>query len=174
MNSVNNSNIIKPLIKIILFLSIFISLQMLYEKVDGIWFKYLIVDEVTAKTATYLINLFTPEISVKAIGNQLIADNVHLNILNGCNGLEVMFLFIPAMIITPLTLRSKLLGLLIGVPYIYLLNQARLMALFYSFRVNQSLFWSLHNTIAPILLIALTVLFLGYWLSRNQKEFHSI
>lgn len=167
--SLRNNTFLKPLIQIGIFLGIFVALRTLYEIGSGLLHKHLFIDEMTAKTAAYLINLITPEVGVQAISTHLSTQSASLNIANGCNGLEVMFLFIAAMIIAPIYKRAKLFGLLLGISYIFILNQIRILALFYSFRVNQALFWNLHSTIAPIMLIALTVLFMGYWLSRHQQ-----
>jgi exosortase/archaeosortase family protein len=80
-----------------------------------------------------------------------------------------MFIYIAAIAIAPLNVYSKITGLLIGIPYIFMLNQLRLVALFFTYRMNQSFFSSLHSTVAPILLITLTMLFFSYWLSLHQK-----
>ena len=167
--SLKNNRFLKSLIKVILFLSVFLTLQALYEIAAGKWFNLLFIDEMTAMVSTKLINCITPEIDLQTVGTNLGTSVGSLNIANGCNGLEVMFLFMAAMAIAPINKRAKLFGLLLGILYIFILNQLRILALFYSFRVNQPLFWSLHGTIAPIMLIALTVLFMGYWLSWHQQ-----
>jgi exosortase family protein XrtM len=172
--SLKNNRFFKPLIQIGLFLGIFASLQLLYGMLAVTWVNHLLIDEITVKTAAQLISWVTPKVGVQAIGTHLSTQTDSLNIANGCNGLEVMFLLIAAMSVAPLSWRAKLMGLIIGIPYIFILNQVRLMALFYSFRTDEVLFWNLHSTIAPVLLIALTVLFLGNWLSCYQQDGGSI
>lgn len=161
-------NINQPFVQIILFLGIFALLQTLYGLTNGTWFERLVIDNITVKTAAFLINEMTPSLNVLAINTHLSAVGGGINVANGCNGLEVMFILVAAMLIAPLNCRAKLWGLLLGIPYIFILNQARLIALFYTFRTNKLLFSSLHGTVAPILLIALTIMFFSYWLSRHQ------
>lgn len=166
---IKNNPFYQPLYQIVLFLGIFISLQTLYGLTNGTWFERLVIDDMTVKTAAQLIDWITPEVGIHAVGTHLSAFGGGINIANGCTGLEVMFMLLSAMTIAPLNRHAKLWGLLLGIPYIFMLNQVRLIALFYTFRMNKPLFSSLHSTVAPILLVALTVLFFAYWLSRHQQ-----
>ena len=47
-----------------------------------------------------------------------------------------------------------------------MLNQARIVALFFANRADAELFDALHGMIAPLLLIACSLLFFLYWLQR--------
>lgn len=166
---IKNSPFYQPLIQIFSFLGIFISLQTLYGLTGGTWFERLVIDDMTVKTTAILIGWISPEVGIQSSGTHLSAFGGGINIADGCTGLEVMFMLMSAIVIAPLNRRGKLWGLLLGIPYIFMLNQLRLIALFYSFRLNKPLFLTLHSTVAPILLTALTVLFFAYWLSLHQQ-----
>ena len=159
----------QPILIIILFLGIVILLQTLYGFADGTWFQRILIEDVTVKTTASLINWVSPSIGVEAENTHLNAAGGGINVANGCNGLEVMFIFFAAMTIAPLNLYSKVLGLLFGIPYIFILNQIRLLALFFTYRMNKSFFSTLHSTVAPVLLMAFTILSFVYWLSRHHK-----
>jgi exosortase family protein XrtM len=169
IDQVKSTNIRQSLLLIILFLGLFFLLQILYGLANGTWLQRMLIEELTVKTAASLINWISPTVGVVAMKTHLNAIGGGVNVANGCNGLEVMFIYIAAIAIAPLNVYSKITGLLIGIPYIFILNQLRLVALFFTYRMNKSFFSSLHSTIAPILLITLTMLFFAYWLSRHQK-----
>jgi exosortase family protein XrtM len=163
-----------PALQACLFLLIFASLQAiwLYTR-DGIIGK-VIIENVTVKFSVMLINLLTPSIGAFANNTHISAQGGGINVINGCEGVEVIFLLIAAMLVAPLTLKQKVLGLTLGIPYVYLLNQGRLIAMFYAVRSDKALFNMLHGTIAPVLLIGFTVLFFSYWLSRHPTSRSSV
>ena len=70
------------------------------------------------------------------------------------------------MLIAPLSWRNKLLGMMIGVLYVFVMNQIRLVVMFYAIRTDRQLFETVHGLIGPILLVAMTGLFFAYWLTK--------
>lgn len=165
-----NKLLVYPVLQACLFLLIFASLQAIWFYThEGIVGK-IIIENMTVKFSVMLINLFTPAIGAFANNTHISAQGGGINVINGCEGVEVMFLLIAAMLVAPISLKEKLLGLILGIPYVYLLNQGRLIAMFYAVRSDKALFNILHGTIAPILLIGCTVLFFSYWLSRHQTS----
>ena len=62
--------------------------------------------------------------------------------------------------------RARLGGVLVGTVLVFVLNQGRILALFYAYRSDKPLFDLLHGTLAPLLLIALSALFFLFWLKR--------
>ena len=91
-----------------------------------------------------------------------------LNGLNGCEGIDVAFLLVAAMLVAPLAWRWRLAGLLLGLPLVFLLNQARVMALFFAYRSEQALFNLLNAAVAPLLLIVAVGGFFAFWLMRFE------
>ncbi|MFN0316682.1 MAG: exosortase/archaeosortase family protein, partial [Burkholderiales bacterium] len=78
---------------------------------------------------------------------------------NGCEGTEVMFLLLAAFAAVPMAWRDRFIGLAIGIAGVFVLNQARILALFYAFRTNRALFDSLHTLILPAVLVAAVALY---------------
>lgn len=122
--------------------------------------------DLTTRPAAALIRTISPEIPAKAIGNQIKAPGGGLVIKLGCEGVEALFILMAALVAAPLTWRSRLFGALAGAMLIYILNQGRILCLFYAYRQDKSLFYLLHGSVAPLILIAVAGVFFYLWLQR--------
>lgn len=80
----------------LIFLGIFALLQSGWGAARNTWVERLVIHEATVKPAVALIRLISPKITVTAIGASIKAPGGGLNILNGCEGTEVMFLLAAA------------------------------------------------------------------------------
>jgi exosortase family protein XrtM len=153
--------------RIFAFLAIFVALQSLYGAAKGTWIERFVIDQATVKTAAWFINTADPSVNVAAVGTRLRAPGGGINILNGCEGTDVLFLMIAAMLIAPLSIKGKCSGIAAGIVFVFALNQARIIALFYSFRADKALFEILHGVVAPLFLIVATAAFFMYWLGKH-------
>lgn len=141
------------------FVLIFFALQWGWESLRGTWIERLVVDRVTVAPAAALIGIITPEIPAQASGSSIKAPGGGLNILNGCEGTEVVFLMIAAIVAARLPWRIGLAGLGLGLLWVFMLNQARILTLFYAFRSNREWFDLLHTAILPAILVALAIVY---------------
>jgi exosortase/archaeosortase family protein len=141
---------------IILFGLVFALLQWGWSVARGTWVEQLVVHEVTVTSAAALVRFLTPQIPARPIGASIKAPGGGLNILNGCEGTEVMFLLMAAFAAVRMPWRHRLAGLILGTGMIFLLNQMRILVLFYSNRADRALFDVLHTAILPAVLVALT------------------
>jgi len=151
-----------------LFLGIFAVLQWAWSESRDTWVERLVIHEVTVKPAAALVQLITPEANAKPVAASIKAPGGGLNILNGCEGTEVMFLLIAAFAAVSLGWRQRLVGLALGLILVFALNQARILALFYAFRNDRSLFDLLHTTVLPAVLIATVALYFYAVLHRSR------
>ena len=157
----------RPLwLQALLFGAVFFLLQTGYGALHGTWAERLLIDTLTVKMAAWSIRTVTPEVAVQAVGTRLKAPGGGINIINGCEGTEVLFLLYAAFASALLPWRAGLAGVLAGTALVFLLNQGRILALFYAYRSDKALFDLLHGTVAPLLLIALSALFFLFWLKR--------
>lgn len=157
----------RPLwLQALLFGAVFVLLQAGYGALRGTWAERLAIDTLTVKTAAWSIRMLTPEVAVQAVGSRLKAPGGGINIINGCEGTEVLFLLCAAFASAALPWRARLSGVLAGTLLVFMLNQGRILALFYAYRSDKALFDLLHGTVAPLLLIALSALFFLFWLAR--------
>ncbi len=148
------------------FLALFALLQTLYGAARGTWAERLVIDQMTVKTAAWLIGVIDPGIGVQPVGPRLRAPGGGINVLNGCEGTEVVFLMVCAMLVVPMTWRWRLWGIVAGGLLVFSLNQVRVLALFYAFRTDKALFDILHGIVTPLLLIIAAAAFFIVWLDR--------
>ena len=157
----------RPLwLQALLFGTVFFVLQAGYGALRDTWVERLVIDTLTVKTAAWSIRTLTPDVAAEAVGSRLKAPGGGINIINGCEGTEVLFLLYAAFASALLPWRARLTGALAGTALVFLLNQGRVLALFYAYRSDKALFDLLHGTVAPLLLIALSALFFLFWLGR--------
>jgi exosortase family protein XrtM len=118
--------------------------------------------------AAWLANMLTPQVRASAAGRHLRAPGGGINVVNGCDGTETLFLLLAGFAVAPLGRRSRLLGALLGVPLVYALNQARILALFYAHRRDSELFDLLHGYLTPILMVLVIAVYFHGWLLRSE------
>ncbi|MCD6707744.1 MAG: archaeosortase/exosortase family protein [Thiobacillus sp.] len=151
-----------------IFVGVFAVLQWSWNAVRGTWVERLIVHEATVKPAAALIQIISPEAHAQPVATSIKAPGGGLNILNGCEGTEIMFLLVAAFSAVRLGWQQRLTGLALGLVLIFVLNQARILALFYTFRNERSLFDLLHTTVLPAVLIAAVALYFYAVLHRTR------
>lgn len=156
--------------QVIIFLLCFSVLQVGWQVVRDDDFGHFVRGAATVKPATQMIHWLSPQIDAVANGNQIKATGGGIVVKIGCEGLEAMFILIAAFIVAPLNLMPKLVGILVGTLIIYFSNQVRIVSLFYAYRADKSLFYLLHGTITPIILVAISCLFFYCWLMYFQQD----
>lgn len=142
-----------------IFLLGFFVLQLGWNQARGTRLEHWVIDCATVRTSVALINTLTPRVSAVARGPSILAPDGGINVRNGCEGTEVLFLLIAALLAYPFSWRLRVVGAVAGAGYVFLVNQVRLLALFYSIRSDRSLFNQLHGVIAPLALILCTLMF---------------
>lgn len=155
------------MVQALVFLAVFAILQIGWLLVRDNSFGHFIRGDVTVKPAVELINTITPTINASALGNQIKAKGGGLIVKLGCEGVEALFILIAALVNAPLSRMAKLNGILWGTLFIFVFNQARIIGLFYAFRADKPLFYFLHGTVAPLILVALAGLFFHCWLVKH-------
>lgn len=153
-----------------LFLALAFAFQCLYQSGKDTRLVRLLIDDLTVAPSAVLISWLTPDEGVVAQGHRLVSPHARLSVLNGCEGTDVMLMLAAAMLAFGMHWRRKVVGILAGGLLVYALNQARIVALYYSLRVDRSLFETLHGYVAPIIVIAAAGLFVLYWVSRAEPR----
>lgn len=156
-------------LRILAFTALFFAMQTWYASARGSWVEQLVIDHLTVAPAAWLINLLDPEVGVLAMGSKLRAPGGGINVLNGCEGTDVLFLLVAGLLISPLSWRARLAGALVGAALVFALNQVRVVALFYAFRADRELFGLLHGVVTPVVLIAAIAIFYMIWLRRHAE-----
>ncbi len=157
--------------QLLVFVFIFAALQWTWRDQHDSAFERFFIEDVTVRTAVGLVNTLTPSIKAVAMGTHMTAPGGGINVLNGCEGVEVMFLLLSAMVIAPIPWKVRIAGAFSGLVYVFFFNQLRLLVMFYTVRTNRELFELLHGIVAPLFLVALTGLFFAAWLARFSPHF---
>jgi exosortase/archaeosortase family protein len=163
----------KPLplwMQVVLFALLFIALQGAWSIAQGTPLEHLTVGDWTVVPAAFWVNLITPEIGASAMGYSISAPGGGINVMNGCEGFEVIFLWIAALMVTPMKWRWRLNGLVFGVCLIWVLNQVRILVLFYAYRADKEWFAELHGTVAPLVLIVVVSGAFALLVSWTQQQ----
>lgn len=155
---------------VLVFVLVAATLQWAWSSARGTAAEKLVIDQLTVKSAVGLIDLLTPEVSAYAAGASIKAPGGGLNVLNGCEGTDVLILLLAALASYPLGWRARLLGLLAGGGFVFAANQLRLLALFYTYRHDRELFSQLHGLVLPLLLVAATLAFFVWLLGWNSRQ----
>lgn len=116
------------------------------------WF----IEGLTVPVAASAINaLGLATETVTASGSRLVASGGGLNVLQGCEGLDVLGLWLAAAAAGPFTLRGRLLALTLGMLLVFALNQVRLLSLFHLYRAQRDWFGDAHGLWWPLVLVGL-------------------
>lgn len=102
----------------------------------------------------------------RMIGTMISSPRFAVNIRNGCNGLETMFIFAAAVLAFPAPWRVKLWGLLAGVAAIQALNLVRIVSLFFIGVHWPALFEKWHVVVWQVIVILFGVALFLVWADR--------
>jgi exosortase/archaeosortase family protein len=155
--------------RLALFVAVFAVLQLSWQGARGTRLEQVVVHDLTVVPAVAVVNWITPRVDARALGFSLRAPGGGLNILNGCEGLEALFLLVAALSVAPLPWRSRLLGLILGAPFVFVLNQVRIVTLFYAALSSHTLFDSLHSIVTPIAVILAVAVYFYAWLAHSTR-----
>lgn len=149
---------------LLVFAGLFFALQWAYGQARGSALERLVIEWGTVRPAAALLQAGWPELAVQARGSRLHSAAGSLNVLNGCEGTDVAFLMVVGMLIAPIAWRWRLVGMAVGLPLVFALNQLRVLALFHAFRLDPGWFEALHGLVAPLVLVAALLAFFMVWL----------
>jgi exosortase/archaeosortase family protein len=142
-----------------IFAVLYILLQGAWIAARGSGFERWLIEDVSVRSSVSLIQMLTPSIGASAHRASIVAPGTRLNVLNGCEGTEILIPLVAALLAYPFAWRTRIVGLLAGTAWVFALNQARMLGLFYAFRDDPTLFGHLHGLVTPLLLILGVVLF---------------
>ena len=154
----------------VVFLVLFAGLQLGWQFSSATAFHDFIVHDCTVRATAGLVNLLTPSVGARAVKSTVAAAGGGLNIINGCDGTEVLFLLWAALLVVPVPWKQRLIGFVVGTAVVYVVNQARILTLFYAYRKDMPLFDLLHGTVTPIAVVLLVCAYFYGWLTYSQHQ----
>jgi len=155
---------------LLIFLAVFFVLQYAWERGRDTAVERVFIDELTVRPAAWIIDRWWPAFQVQAEGHRLVAAAGRLNILNGCEGMETLFLLMAALVAYPFAWRMRALGMAAGMLLVFALNQARIVVLWHAFLHGRAWFGVLHGTVLPMLLVAVCLIFFLALLGRETPR----
>ncbi|MDD4882148.1 MAG: exosortase/archaeosortase family protein [Gallionellaceae bacterium] len=153
-----------------LFVVAFLALHYAWEASRGTALERFVIHDLTVQPAAWIIDTLWPGSGVRPQGHRLVAPAGRLNILNGCEGLETLFLLLAAFAAYPFPWRARLPGMAMGVGLVYVLNQTRIVLLWQTFTHDKTLFGILHGTVLPLAMVAGCLAFFLVFLSRHEPQ----
>lgn len=154
------------ILKLIKFFGIYIGLIALYYvfisiENNSIFTSYI---EFTSVLSGFLINIFDSSV---VVNNQIISGKTFNIILSfGCEGSEPLAVYTAGIFAYPSLVKSKIKGLLIGIPSLYFLNLIRIAALYAIGNVFPTAFDFFHTTAFPVIFILVALLFWILWIKK--------
>lgn len=134
-----------------------------YHKVPDSYLKTQVYPNVIGHPAAKVITVLTPSRYVNVRDNAIASKSVVLNIVRGCDGSGVWFMLMAAILAFGANLKHTLSGLIIGTLTVYIVNQIRIVGLFYLVGYDRMLFPAVHTYFAPTLIIFIIAGFFLWW-----------
>jgi exosortase family protein XrtM len=107
---------------------------------------------------------------VIAAKNVLESASASLSVVRGCDGSGVIFLLIAAIIAYRANVRRTLLGVIGAVALVYVVNQMRIITLFFIDVHWPSWFTPMHVYAIPTLMILLGTLYFAFWAAFQDER----
>lgn len=145
---------------------VFVLLQAAWSALEGsaVWRTWM--ESMNVSAAAAFIGVLAPEAGAYADGTRIRAIGGGLNLIEGCDGVELLWLMTAAFAVAPLAWPWRLAGWIAGLVLAWLLNVTRIAALFFTWRADQDWFDWLHNYIGPVGLVLLLVLYVQWVMAR--------
>jgi exosortase family protein XrtM len=152
------------------FALVFAVLQLGWQGVRGTAVEQAVIHDGVVVPAATFVNLLTPAVHARAAGFSVQAVGGGLNILNGCEGMEAMFLLLAAFCVAPIPWRSRVTGFVLGAAVVFVINQARILVLLYAYRADRTLFDPLHAIVTPVAVVLLVCCYFYAWLAFSNRR----
>ena len=160
---------IEPMIvRASVFIAVFAVLQFGWQASDGGPLHALWINRGVAAPAAFIADSLTPGLGIRASGNRIHATGGGINIVNGCDGMDTMFLLLAGFCVAPIPARARIAGILVGMPLCYALNLLRILALLYARQHDIGLFDLLHGIVTPVCMVAAIAAYYYAWLWRRD------
>jgi exosortase H (IPTLxxWG-CTERM-specific) len=120
-----------------------------------------------AKVGGFTARLFGEDVTM--IGTAIVSPRFAVNVRTGCNGLETIYIFFAGVLAFPAPWKRKLWGLLLGFLAIQLLNNVRIVSLFYIGVYFPQHFEDSHVVIWQAIVILFGVALFLVWADRYAR-----
>ncbi len=116
-----------------------------------------------------LINLVSPADAATAVDSRIVFGSSSLSIVRGCDGAGAYFLLVAAIAGMSTSWRRLLGGIFAATVFIYVLNQTRILVLYFVLTRRAQWFTPLHDYVFPTLLVLAAVVFFATWVDARHE-----
>ena len=153
----------KPRWFIVAFLGLYAVFHGLYFLVPDKTLSEVVYPHGVGSVSAALINAIEPEARAVAEKNSVKSPRAQLDIVRGCDGSGVLFIVAAATLAFATSVKRKLVGLLLGIVLVYVINQIRIVGLYFVVANRVEWFPFLHTYVAPTFIIVLVCLYFAWW-----------
>lgn len=118
--------------------------------------------------SSQILNIFGSWTSVS--GTNLSSSDYGINIVYGCNGAFATAILLSGIIAYPSRIKEKLIGILIGIPAIFAINQVRVISLFLLGKRYPAVFEEVHVYVWQPIIIIFAILVWDFWARNFVKK----
>jgi exosortase family protein XrtM len=155
---------------IVFFLATYFLLYLAYSTVpDTILSDHVYYYGIVCPSKT-MINWISPIEHAMGAGNSLTSATVNLSIVRGCDGSGVIFILVAAIVSVRTTVKKTLLGIVGAVTLVYVLNQLRIVAVYFILSRWPLWFTPMHVYFIPTLMILVGTIYFSAWAAYPQYE----
>jgi len=148
---------------LLIFVSTYSLLYGAYASIPDRVLADTIYFQVVSVPGALTINWLTDVNTAHAVANRIESSAATLEIIRGCDGAGVLFLLIAAILAVRGSLRRVLWGLAGAIAFVYLLNQIRIVVLYFAAIGQGQWFLPLHSYVFPTLFVVLALMFFLVW-----------
>jgi exosortase/archaeosortase family protein len=152
------------------FAAAFVALQAAWQQVATRPVGDRIIEQLALRPAAIVVDWLTPTAAITAQGRALVTLGSQMHVLPGCDGADLAILACAAALAAPLALRARLVGVFAGAALAFILNQLRIVVLFYVQRSAPDRFEFWHDLVLPVALTLATLAAFQWWLSLHGVE----
>lgn len=151
------------------FLALYAVLYFALAQWWGVGGATWVIDDATVRPAAWLARVVSGDPTIVAAGSHLESARARINILSGCEGTDVLLVLLAAIWVAPAPLSRRLPGAVAGTGVVFVLNQARVISLFFILRERPEWFSVAHGLAAPLALVALVACYFLAWLDWANR-----
>jgi len=148
---------------IAMFLGLYVVFHGLYFLVPDETLSEVVYPYGVGSVSVALINAIEPDAKAVAENNSVKSRRAQLDIVRGCDGSGVLFIVAAATLAFATSIKRKLVGLALGLALVYVINQVRIVGLYFVVANRVEWFPFLHTYVAPTLIIVLVCVYFSWW-----------
>lgn len=136
-----------------------------YHMLPAHWVERGIVRYFAVVPGATILHWLAPESHVISQGSRILSSVAQLNVLRGCEGTEALLILYAALLAARQSWRATLVSILLGTLVVFLMNQARIVVLFFVVAHEREYFELMHGFVAPVVVLLGISLFFLLWLN---------